>query len=446
MKRLVSLLLVALLALSMVPALAEYAESGLAPMTTEEITLRYACWGQAEAGEPEVLQALIDQFEAAYPNITVEFVPIDQGTWDEGLTNLASTGNLPDVFWVFSVSAAVPNEWALDLTEFFEKDPDVQELFPAMVTSTKIGGRNYSYPAVLFPHVVFMNKTLFEKYNVELPDPATWTWDDYFDLAEELSHPEEYYYGVSNPLYIDLFPAAMNGGQGKYGWDGEAYHFDDAWIEAVEMRAEVINNKICEWMTEEEKEAVLGDPAAWPPGKGRTAMHIDWPWTIAQFESTYSAETGCEWVYYPLPKGESGDELGIVDNGIISAATQYPREAWELAKWMAWGPQAALKRQETYRSLGYPVSRMPVVSTEEVWQDLADNAEENMKPFYENVGNIVPSNWPICPGWGEIDSYYNTNDINGKILSGELAAADVAAELEEVANRARDNFLASIGQ
>lgn len=175
-------------------------------------------------------------------------------------------------------------------------------------------------------------------------------------------------------------------------------------------------------------------------------MHIDWPWTIAQFESTYSAETGCEWVYYPLPKGESGDELGIVDNGIISAATQYPREAWELAKWMAWGPQAALKRQETYRSLGYPVSRMPVVSTEEVWQDLADNAEENMKPFYENVGNIVPSNWPICPGWGEIDSYYNTNDINGKILSGELAAADVAAELEEVANRARDNFLASIGQ
>ena len=38
MKRLVSLLLVALLALSMVPALAENAESGHAPMTTEEIT------------------------------------------------------------------------------------------------------------------------------------------------------------------------------------------------------------------------------------------------------------------------------------------------------------------------------------------------------------------------------------------------------------------------
>ncbi len=443
MKKIVCMLLSAMMLLGLMPAFAEEAD-GLPPMTSEEITLTYACWGQAEAGEPEVVQALIAQFEEAYPNIHVEFVSIDQNTWNEGLTNLASTGKLPDVFWVFSVSGAVANEWALDLTEYMEKDPDAKELFPSMVSSTKIAGRNYSYPAVLFPHVMFMNTTLFEKYNVELPDPATWTWDDYFELAEELSHPEEYYFGVSNPLYTDLFPAAINGGQGKFGWDGEAYHFDEAWIEAVERRAEVINNKICEWMTPEEKEAVLGDPEAWPPGKGRTAMHIDWPWTVANFDNVVSQETGCKYVYYPLPKGPSGEELGIVDNGVISASTEHPREAWELAKWMAWGPMAALKRQETYRSLGYSVSRMPVVSTPEVWQDLVDNASDSLKPLYANIGSIVPSNWPICPGWSEIDIYYNSNDIDGKILRGEISAADVAAELEEVANRARDNYLKSL--
>lgn len=446
MKKLLSMLLILALAMSAVPfALAE----GLEPLTTDEITLRYACWGQAEAGEPEVLQALIAQFEEAHPNIHVEFVPIDQGTWDAGLTNLASQGQLPDVFWVFSVSAAVSNEWALDLTEFYEKDPDAQELYPTMVSSSKIGGKNYSYPAVLFPHMVFMNKTLFDKYNVDLPS-TDWTWDDYFDLAEELSHPEEFYFGVSNPLYVDLFPAAINGNQGKFGWDGEAYHFDDVWVEAVETRAEVINNKICEWMSAEDKEAVLGDPGAWPPGKGRTAMHIDWPWTMAMFNTTVKEETGCEFVYYPLPMGEGKGELAIVDNGIIAASTEHPREAWELAKWMSWGPMAALKRQETYRSLGYPVSRMPVVSTPEVWQDLVDNADDTIKGFYEAVltrgVNFVPSNWPVCPGWGEIEAYYNSNDINGKILRGELSAADVAAELEEVANRGRDNYLASIAE
>jgi ABC-type glycerol-3-phosphate transport system substrate-binding protein len=107
--------------LSVLPALAE--EGGLAPMTTENITLSVAHWGQAEAGEPEVIEALIAQFEAAYPNINVEFVAIDQGTWDQGLTNLASEGKLPDVFWVFNVPNAVSNGWAMDITEFFEKDP-----------------------------------------------------------------------------------------------------------------------------------------------------------------------------------------------------------------------------------------------------------------------------------------------------------------------------------
>lgn len=446
MKKLLSLVLACIMILSLVPAMAEDA-AALPEMTTEEITLTVAHWGQAEAGEPEIIDALIAQFEEAYPNITVEFVTIDQGSWDEGLTNLASTGNLPDVFWVNSVTAAVANEWALDITYYMENDPDAQEIYPAMREGTKINGKNYAYPAVLFPHVMFMNVTLFEQYNVELPD-INWTWDDYLELADELSHPEDYYFGVSNPLYIDLFPAAYNGNQGKFGWDGESYHFDDIWVYAVELRSELINNKICEWMTSEEKEAVLGDPNAWPAGKGRTAMHIDWPWTISSFQTTYAQESGCEWVFYPLPTGDGMGELAIVDYGVISASTQYPREAWELSKWMSWGSQAALCRQKTYRELGYAVSRMPVVSTEEVWQDLLDNATEDMRPFYEGVlyrdVNFVPSNWQTAPGWNTLEPYYNANDINGKILSGEISAADVVDELQAVADQAVIDTLAEL--
>lgn len=448
MKKLLSLLLACMMMLSLVPAMAE--EAGLPAMTTENITLSVAHWGQAEAGEPEIIEALIAQFEAAYPNIKVEFVSIDQGTWDQGLTNLASEGKLPDVFWVFNVPNAVANEWALDITYYMENDPDAKELYPTMVSGSKIGGKNYSYPAVQFPHMMYMNTTLFERYNVELP-AVDWTWDDYFALAEELSHPEDYNFGVSNPLYVDLFPAAIHGNQGKFGWDGEKYNFDDVWVQATETRAEVINNKICEWMSEEEKTAVLGDPGAWPPGAGRTAMHIDWPWTLSQFQTFRKEETGCEWVFYALPVGEGKGELTIVDNGVISASTEHPREAWELAKWMSWGPQAALCRQKTYRDLGYAVSRMPVVSTPEVWQDLYDNCTEDLKPFFEAIltrgVNFVPSNWQTAPGWGTIEAYYNGNDIDGKILRGELNAADVAAELQAVADQAvADHLKALLGE
>ena len=69
MKKILCVLLSALMLLGMVPAVAE---EGLPPMTTENITLTVAHWGQAEAGEPEVIEALIAQFEAAYPNINVD--------------------------------------------------------------------------------------------------------------------------------------------------------------------------------------------------------------------------------------------------------------------------------------------------------------------------------------------------------------------------------------
>lgn len=440
MKKLLSMFLCAVLLTSLaVSAVAE-----MAPMTDKEITLTYACWGQGEAGEPEVLEALMKQFEEAHPNINVEFVSIDQGTWNEALTNLAATGNLPDVFWAFSITGAVANEWALDLTEFYENDPDVKEMFPDIVTSTRIGGRNYCYPTVMFPHIMFMNKTLFDKYNVALPS-YDWTVEEYFELAEELSHPEEYYFGVSNPLYEDFFPGWFNG-QSKWGWDGENFHFDDAWAESLDTKWELIANKVCEWMSADEKSAVLGDPAAWPPGKGRTAMHIDWPWTLAFFNNVVAPETGCEFVYYPLPLGETGKELAIIDYGVISAGTEHPREAWELAKWMSWGSMAALKRQETYRATGNAVSRMPVVTTEAVWQDLVDNAADNIKGFYENVRSIIPSSWQVAPGWGQFETWMNENDIYGKIERGELNPADLTEELTTRANQFKDEYIAALGK
>ena len=64
---------------------------------------------------------------------------------------------------------------------------------------------------------------------------------------------------------------------------------------------------------------------------------------------------------------------------------------------------------------------------------------KDLVPFYrgflERGVNIVPSNWPVAPGWGTIEAYYNSNGIDGKILRGELTAADVAAELQAVADQ-----------
>lgn len=423
----------------------EEAESlGLPAMTTDDITLTYACWGLGEKGEIEARDKQLEAFMEAYPNIKVEFVNIDQAAWDDGLTTLAATNSLPDVFWVYSVTNAVANEWALDVTDYYENDPDAKEVYSSMVENERIGGRLYGMPTVMFPYLCFLNKTLFEKYNEPLPS-YDWTMDDYKEIAERITHPDEFYFGTSNPNFTDYFPAQYNDGQSAYGWDGESYHFDQTWVDALNLKYNWIDNGVCEWASAEDKQRYLGDEGAWPPGFGRSAMHFDWTWTIAYFEDAVKEQSGCDFLYYPQPAGPTGAQMAVVDYGIISASTEHPREAWELQKWTSWGKEACMNRYEGYKEAGLEVvSRMPVIDNDEVWDVVKGFTDrEDIQAVYDHLTNVVPSISSVAPGYNQFNDWMNENGIWDQLNNREIAPADIADELTQKANEFRDQWLAS---
>lgn len=427
---------------------------GLPAMTTDEITLTVALWGQHEKGEPEAREHQIAAFEKAYPNIHVEFVSIDQADWNASLAARAADGTLPDVFGVFQVVDAIANEWALDVTEFYENDPDTREIYPYMIDNVRFGGKLFCMPWVLFPAMYFVNETMFEKYNEPMPS-YDWTVDDFKEIAERISHPEDFYFGTSNPL-MDEFFLPYYDGTSALGWDGENYNFSQTWIDARNLRYEWIQNGTVEWMSEDDKLSQLGDPAAWPPGWGRTAMHFDWSWTISAFEDIYTPQSGCTFRYYPQPMGPTGYEMDTVDFGVISATTKYPREAWELQKWMMWGKEACLNRFEGYKEAGVAViSRMPVITNEEVWAAAASYADEvnpnrdnsDIKALYDHLRSvsIIPAPWSSTPGYPEFERWLNENDIWGQLDRYEITPAEIADEMTQTANRFKDEWFARVG-
>ena len=418
---------------------------GLPPMTTDEITLTYACWGLGENGETQARDKQLAAFMDAYPNIHVEFVELTQGDpdWTNGLVALAAEGKLPDVFWTYSVTNAVANEWALDVTEYYENDPDAKEVYSGLVEASRLNGKLYSMPTVMFPYMVFLNKSLFEKYNEPLPS-YDWTIDEFKAIAERISHEDEFYFGTSQPNYVDYFLCQYNKGQSQRGWDGEAYHFSQTWADALNLKYDWIDNGTLEWESAEDKLKWLGDEGAWPPGKGRSAMHFDWSWTVSFFEETVAAETGMEFLYYPQPAGPTGQQMAIVDFGVISAATEHPREAWELQKWTSWGKEACLNRYEGYKEAGLKaVSRMPVIDNAEVWDVVKSFTEgrEDFNAVYDHMTDIVPTCSSVAPGWSEFDTWCNENDIWGQLDGREIKPEDIAADMEQKANEFRDEWL-----
>lgn len=421
-------------------------ESSLPPMTTDNITLKLAFWGQQEKGEVEARDAQIAAFEKAYPNIKVEFVMIDQATWADGLTTLAATGDLPDVFGVFSVTDAIMNQWALNVTDYVANDPDTKEIYPYAIDNARINGKLYCMPWVMFPEIAIVNKTLFEKYNEPLPS-FDWTVDDYKAIAKRMAHPEDFNFGTSEPYYQDYYYALYDG-LSQRGWDGTNYVFNQTWIDATNQRYEWTDDNTLEWESAEDKLKWLGAEDAWPPAFGRSAMHMDRTWQISYFEDAVTKQSGCEFLYYPQPAGPSGKQLAIIDYSIISNSTKYPREAWELQKWTTWGKQAVLSRSEGYRKAGMTaVSRMPVIDNQEAWDSVKTfTTREDILKTYDHINNIIPTCGSVAPGWTLFDQWCTENDIWGQLDRREVTPEEMADTMTQKANELKDQWLADMPQ
>jgi ABC-type glycerol-3-phosphate transport system substrate-binding protein len=131
---------------------------------TEEIVLSYADWGDAELN-----QILIDAFEAKYPNIEVELRLDITGSGAEftgNLINAQAAGVLPDVFAIDNVPTGYYNGMLLDITEYWDNDPETDLVYPNIANTAVYNGERYAVPSFQFIKGIFINMTLFDSYNI----------------------------------------------------------------------------------------------------------------------------------------------------------------------------------------------------------------------------------------------------------------------------------------
>ncbi len=161
------------------------------------VTLRFAWWGGDLRNEMTI--EAIEAFEAEYPNITVEpeMGPFD-GFFDKLATQVAA-GDAPDIVQMSEgfFSEYVGRGALLDLTDLDIANEDI----PAAVwQSGVVDDKVWAVPAGVSSPGLIANTALFEQAGIELPDDSTWTWNDYADLAAELSAAlPEGLYGSQTP-------------------------------------------------------------------------------------------------------------------------------------------------------------------------------------------------------------------------------------------------------
>ncbi len=155
--------------------------------------------GQNNAAAHAVAKA----FNEIYPNVVINVYvkaggPEDGIPWAQELENFkADHGKYPDVWASTDLVGDIQKGLVADLSQF-ENDPMYQSFNPAIMEMMNYYGFQAGLPQYVIPWGVYVNKSLAENNNIDMPDPL-WTIDEYTDFISE-ADMETFYGAVDVPL------------------------------------------------------------------------------------------------------------------------------------------------------------------------------------------------------------------------------------------------------
>jgi len=176
MKKLLALVLVAMMALSLVSGAFAEGKQVLTVVTWDANTTPYLIAQEAA-------------FEAAYPDIDLQYIDVASQDYGIKAMSMLSGNDTSDVFMVKEVSDIVnwqAQGFAEPLTPYIEKDAYDVSGFVGMEANYAFDGTQYALPFRSDFWVLFYNKDLFDAAGVAYPTNDM-TWDTYAQLAKDMT-------------------------------------------------------------------------------------------------------------------------------------------------------------------------------------------------------------------------------------------------------------------
>lgn len=426
-------------------------------ITDEKITLTYFHFDQ-----DKTVKYLADRFMEIYPNITVNVVYENVSTYNTTLLTLISDNKTPDVVMYSDADFALSNHILADISAFYDTDPETKNLADT-VNSAGLGtfqtSKRYAVPVKFFPGVMYIDYKVLEKLNVEAPG-MDWTWAEMIQLIKDCTVLDSAdgmaYYGCGYYNRLDSYYgiAASQSIIGEFGFDGTKFDLATWAIGEQEFSNLKLGGYIAPVTETQEMEDWMGDWEGWCGASGHVALFTEAFWT---YQGTWATEAFQELdidIYpYVVPAVSEEDAskdhhtIATIDFGGITTSCQYPREAYELLKFMSFGTDGWQTRIELYNneemtnSSGLPLKQdvmpAPITKDEDIWAAYIDmycmGMDDEHKTAWENYFasclQPIPYGWTSIAGyWNYCDEYFNSIGIHDLVDKGTAQAADYATE------------------
>lgn len=160
-KKLISLLLMGVMAVSMVTGCSK-SSSSESSGEKEQVTLR---WMQFQVEYAEQVKNMAAAYEKEHPNVKIEVEVIGDDYYDI-LKTKASSGDMPDVFMTAGYNEInTYKEYITDLSD----QPFVKNIADAAIECVSLDDKVVGLPVQMSGNGIVYNKEVFKKYNLDVP-------------------------------------------------------------------------------------------------------------------------------------------------------------------------------------------------------------------------------------------------------------------------------------
>ena len=406
MKKLFAVLMALVLVAVMAPAMAE-------------TTLKVAGW---DTTTTPYYTAIKEGFEAANPDITIEWVDLASQDYNVKASTMLAGGDTTDLYCVKELSDL--QNWSkegliIPMDEMIAADGYDMSKYAGMDACyiSMADGKQYALPFRADFWVMFYNKDLFDKAGVAYPT-NDWTWDEYAAIAREVAEKTGAY-GTHYHTWLSCVAnwAVCDGvntlADGKY--DDLVYFY--------ELYQGLEDDGIC--MSYDELKA-SGMHYSGAFAQGNVAMMPMGYWYASTLigyikDGTASMNWGIAAVPH-LDGVEAGASFGSPTGIAISAASENKDAAWKFASWMC--------SEDGAKAIATTGTR-PAYVSEAVAEVMA--SAEGFPTDETSKGALLPTSialeWPIGEGVNEIKSI--VNEEHSLIMTRELSIDEGIAEMEE---------------
>lgn len=278
-----------------------------------------------------------------------------------------------------------------------------QNLLDAMTVDGEVKAK----PFIVKPKVMAINKDLFEKNNLEVPDLETaMTTDEFMEMAAAITDQESapQIFG-SDPLYMGNWLYSFGGSY--YKNEGTESNLDSPEdIAAANFMIEMKEKGYVPDDNQKQGQSMMDWFLA-----GRIGMYTDFgPWYIPQMKDV----TGFDWDLVPIPGNGGGKE---VDGLAVSNRSEHKEAAQKFVDYLCENEEAQKIIGGDENAYGVPVNSVAVESFEKIYEG-------------KNLGAFVKAAYDQTPQ----ESQKKTNEIGAvqKPLEDETPLGTGTRAPEEV--------------